>query len=374
MQAETTAVVPSSRAVRERVTWIDTARGWCIVLVVMMHSALGVGFALGDQGWLHAAVAFAKPFRMPDFFLVAGLFAASTIDGPLRRFVDRKIIHFAYFYALWLFVALAVKAQQLGIAEPRAFAMEYAWRLVQPFSSTWFIQVLPILYVATRLVRKLPLKVVLPIALVLHFIAAAYPVGGAYAMESEATGWTTLDGFMLFWIYFVLGVRFRQWAFALAEAARNAPLAAAGLLIAWGAFEALATSRDWPQIFGLDLGFGLLGAGAVIVTSALVSRLRAMAWLGYLGRHSLIIYLAFFLPMAATRALLLKIAPHLDVGLMSLIVTAAAIAGPLALERVLRATPLAFLFQRPQWARMGETASNAEQPAHRPDRVAAQSA
>ena len=51
-----------------RVPWVDTAKGVCIVLVVMMHSTLGVGEAMGGEGFMHDIVAFARPFRMPDFF------------------------------------------------------------------------------------------------------------------------------------------------------------------------------------------------------------------------------------------------------------------------------------------------------------------
>ena len=93
--------------VQSRIDWVDIAKGWCIVLVVMMHSALGVGLAAGDDGWLHNVVAFAKPFRMPDFFMICGLFLGRAIDLPRRVFVDRKIFHFFYIYALSLFIVLA---------------------------------------------------------------------------------------------------------------------------------------------------------------------------------------------------------------------------------------------------------------------------
>lgn len=51
-----------------RVAWVDYAKGFCIVMVVMMHSTLGVEAAAGEESWMGALVAFAKPFRMPDFF------------------------------------------------------------------------------------------------------------------------------------------------------------------------------------------------------------------------------------------------------------------------------------------------------------------
>ena len=69
--------------------------------------------------------------------------------------------------------------------------------------------------------------------------------------------------------------------------------------------------------------------------------------LRYCGRHSIAIYLAFFLPMAATRAVLIKTGVVADIGLVALIVTAAAVLTPLAFERIVRDTPLSFLFRRP---------------------------
>src|SRR4029079_11839716 len=59
-----------------RVDCVDYAKGFCIVMVVMMHSTLGVEAAAGQDSWMHALVAFAKPFRMPDFFMISRLFLA----------------------------------------------------------------------------------------------------------------------------------------------------------------------------------------------------------------------------------------------------------------------------------------------------------
>src|SRR5438477_5847754 len=106
-------------AKRQRVDWVDYAKGFCIVFVVMMHSTLGVEAAVGREGWLHTVVAFAKPFRMPDFFLISGLFLARVIDRNWMTYLDRKVLHyvidrnwmtyldrkvlhFAYFYMLWV--------------------------------------------------------------------------------------------------------------------------------------------------------------------------------------------------------------------------------------------------------------------------------
>ena len=58
--------------------------------------------------------------------------------------------------------------------------------------------------------------------------------------------------------------------------------------------------------------------------SALLSKSDLMAPVRYCGRNSIIIYLAFFLPMATSRAALLSLGVVHDLGAVSLIVTAIA--------------------------------------------------
>src|SRR5690349_23413432 len=122
----------------------------------MMHSTLGVGAATGQTGWLHPVVAFTLPFRMPDFFLISGLFLAVVIDRDWRTYLDRKVVHFAYFYVLWMTI-------QFGFKAP-GFAAENGWRYVgylylesfiEPFGTLWFIYLLPIFFVVTKLTRRI---------------------------------------------------------------------------------------------------------------------------------------------------------------------------------------------------------------------------
>ena len=106
-------------ALSGRVDWVDYAKGICIIMVVMMHSVLGVELAAGENGFMHSFVTFAKPFRMPDFFLISGLFLALVIDRDWRTYLDRKVVHFAYFYVLWVTI-------QFGFKAP-GFAAESGW-------------------------------------------------------------------------------------------------------------------------------------------------------------------------------------------------------------------------------------------------------
>src|SRR5690606_15717266 len=115
----------------QRIEWVDIAKGICIIFVVMMHSTLGVEAAAGQTGWMHHVVAFAKPFRMPDFFLISGLFLAQVIDRPWSRYLDRKMVHFLYFYVLWLTIQFIFKAPAIyadgggGMAVVSAYLMGF---------------------------------------------------------------------------------------------------------------------------------------------------------------------------------------------------------------------------------------------------------
>ena len=60
---------------------------------------------------------------------------------------------------------------------------------------------------------------------------------------------------------------------------------------------------------------------AVVAVSALMAKSDLFRPLRYCGRNSIVIYLAFFLPMAASRTLLLREGWIHDIGTMSLIVT-----------------------------------------------------
>ncbi len=68
-----------------RVAWVDYAKGFCIIMVVTMHSTLGVEKAADATGWMNYVVAFATPFRMPDFFMISGLFLARVIERGLAH-------------------------------------------------------------------------------------------------------------------------------------------------------------------------------------------------------------------------------------------------------------------------------------------------
>jgi uncharacterized membrane protein YcfT len=314
---------------------VDYAKGICIVMVVMMHSVLGVELAAGQTGFMHVLVAFAKPFRMPDFFLISGLFLALVIGRDWRTYLDRKVVHFAYFYVLWVTIQFGFKAPSFAAETSWAHAgFLYLDSFIEPFGTLWFIYLLPVFFVVTKATRKTPPLLVWAIAALLE-------------MAHVGTGWTVIDEFCARFVYFYSGYLFASQVFALSDRARARPSLALAGLAAWALINgSLVVSgfSEWPLI---SLMLGLSGACAIVTLGTLLARAHWLNFLRFCGEHSIVIYLAFFLPMAATRTLLLRLGLIPDVGTISLIVTVVGVVGALALWWVALAVGANFLFERP---------------------------
>ena len=89
-----------------------------------------------------------------------------------------------------------------------------------------------------------------------------------------------------------------------------------------------------------------------VALSALLAQRGYVSFIRLCGENSLPVYLAFFLPMAATRILINKSGLIADAGTEAAIVTAAAVAGALVIHRLVMPTRMRFLFERPDAFRM----------------------
>jgi uncharacterized membrane protein YcfT len=334
-----------------RVDWVDYAKGFCIIMVVMMHSTLGVEAAAGQTSWMGHLVAFAKPFRMPDFFLISGLFLARVIDRDWRTYLDRKVVHFAYFYVLWVTIQFAFKTPGL-VAEHGALGVAklYAEAFIEPFGTLWFIYLLPIFFVVTKLTRGVPV-------LVIWTVLAALEIAHVH------TGWTVIDEFCARFVYFYTGYILADRIFQIAATVQARPMLAVLGLVLWALFNGFYVAAGLDARPFVSLTLGLIGAVAVVAVSALMAKRDALWPLRWLGEHTIVVYLAFFLGMAASRSVLLKTGIIPDVGTVALVVTASGIAVAVAWFVAVRNTPLRFLFERPAWARLPEKPRYTLQPA-----------
>jgi uncharacterized membrane protein YcfT len=222
--------------------------------------------------------------------------------------------------------------------------------MIDPFGTLRFIYLLPIFYVFINLTRGIPR-------------IAIWLFGAALEISHLNTGWMVPDEFAARFIYCYTGYVMAPYIFAVAKEVQTTPLKGMAVLLAWGlvnGFMVFAGYAQWPFV---SLALGLIGAAAVIRFSALLSLMRLCDPLRYCGEHSIVIYLGFFLPMAATRTVLLKTHPIADIGSVSVIVTAAGVIGSLCMYWALRNGWIGFLYERPQFLRLTPQRRPALQPA-----------
>jgi uncharacterized membrane protein YcfT len=169
---------------------------------------------------MHAFVMFAQPFRMPDFFLISGLFLAVVIDRDWRTYLDRKVVHFAYF--LRSVDDDPVRLQGAWLRRRggwRHVGLLYLESFIEPFGTLWFIILLPVFFVVTKLYDRLR-----------HWRSGSSPPRWRWRMSM--TGWTVIDEFCARFVYFYSGYLLASYVFALSDRSRERPaLALAGLAL-----------------------------------------------------------------------------------------------------------------------------------------------
>lgn len=345
-----------------RVEWVDLAKGICILFVVMMHSVQGVEAQMGQAGWMSAIVDFAQPFRIPAFFVIAGLFLSKTINQPWSQFIDRKIVHFAYFYVLWLTIQYVFKGPAIAVESGVAAAIQaYLTGFVQPFGTLWFIYLLPIFFIAARLLVGLPVMIV--------FIGAAI-----LEIAPIQTPSLIINEFVARFVYFYAGYVFATHFFAIAQWAKNHVMITMGLisgfLVINGAlvltplhFDFLPEAKSHiPNIVGqykaahfpiISIILGFAGTISMVALTGLMAGKALFNPLKWVGSHSIIIYLAFFLPMAIARAVFIKLGIIEDIGTISLLTWITAFTGPIIGYWLIQKLNFGkFLFERPAWFRL----------------------
>ncbi|MCR6673691.1 acyltransferase family protein [Devosia ginsengisoli] len=342
-----------------RLDWVDMAKGISIFLVVMMYAASSVGEDTGGVGALHWAIAFATPFRMPEFFLISGLFLSQVIDRPWNAYADRRVVHYLYFYALWAVIHIVFKVGLLA-TDPVGAVEQIAWAVVQPYGVLWFIYMLAAVSAVTKLLHDLK--------------APVWGVFGIAAILQVAdihTGSYLVDQFAEYFVFFYAGYVLAPHLFRLAGwATDHAALALVGLLV-WAVLNAalvfspgfamhpIHPVMGYAGLPGLHLLLALVGTAALCTIAALLTRLPFMDWLRWMGSKSLVIYVAFVLPMGISRTLLIKLGMD-EPTVLSLLIMAISIVSPLVLYWIVQRIGFGrFLFDRPDWAHLPGTGRRA---------------
>lgn len=163
---------PSSTvAPKPRIEFVDLAKGFCIILVVLFHLQLYMAYYTPFD-WM------ARSFRMPLYFILSGLFFKEYEGflGFLKRKTNKLLIPFLAFYLLSNLV-LPFLGSLVGLCSfnwkmPFAFFLERSW----PNVAIWFLWCLfsmNLAFYTIVLIAKKGNKYKIAIMLALSFLLGA---------------------------------------------------------------------------------------------------------------------------------------------------------------------------------------------------------
>jgi uncharacterized membrane protein YcfT len=286
---------------QQRIDWLDVAKGFSILGVVAYHANLAAGSLGYDPAWFPAINSFLQPVRMPLFFTIAGVLAAGAIARPWPNLLARKVWLYAYLFGLWgliRWVYFGYLVENVRNSSEGTDPIQLLTMWVQPASALWFIWALAIYFVIAKLADRFRM-----LALVAAFALACLNWGGLLPLRGNH--WNAAN----YLFFFLLGAYRGQDLLALVP---RRPLVIGAIALALFlaiAFVALpnverglvgGTVRTLESVVGL-----LAGCAGACLAARLPPVRRAM---GYLGRHTLPIYVAHVLFISALAAWLQPVA------------------------------------------------------------------
>lgn len=269
-----------------RLAWVDLARGFCVIAVVLVHVTVLHEAPLTPspdghpllKAWLLVNTALGD-VRMPMLLLLSGWLAAPKVRAGLAAARTRlSILTNAYLYVVWVAVYAALETLVPARVGFSVFSEDHSLThllaaLVYPqYGPLWYVWLLALITAVLAATRRWP-----P-ALVLGLLAATG--WWASAAAGDLAGWPRA-------IFFALGVFLGPRFFALARSRRAvlASVIAGPILVAAGHVVGTGWAYPVQLLAAPPLIVALLAAAMGLARVPLVA--RPGAWV---GRRTLGVY------------------------------------------------------------------------------------
>ncbi len=271
----------------ERVAWVDIAKGVAILLVVLNHAALlGVQSGIADPRWLEWNTMLAAS-RMPLFFFASGLFAGSVVQRPWGKLWSSRLALLVWMFLLWTVIRFTYFTVMPMEARPIENSVLYlVLSPLWPTSGLWFLFALVLFFVITKLTLRFPRWLMLAGATVLSL--AFLSVAGV--------GNIGYNGMARYYLFFLLGMYFKDWVLRSNSRTRPA-LTAVALLVLIAATAAVYTWR-LAEVPGVMVALGLVAVTAGSLFARILAATPLKRPLLYLGGHTLPVYVTHVILVA----------------------------------------------------------------------------
>ena len=142
----------------ERITWVDTAKGVGIVLVVFGHVWRGVQGAglMPDDALFQAVDRAIYAFHMPFFFVLSGLFfAPAIVRNDAVPFFSQRLRRLIWPLFLWTWIFFLFKAAAGSVSNTPENWSDFPFIPLPPQAHFWFLWALFLIQITLYLTRPL---------------------------------------------------------------------------------------------------------------------------------------------------------------------------------------------------------------------------
>ena len=340
---------------RQRVDWVDVAKGIAMILVVLYHVGLVlVAKHLAPHEWL-IVNNYVQPIRMPLFMLTSGLFAQQMIAMSWPVMLRTRVALLMYLYMLWLVIfwgvhnLLPYRIAHHGYAQFSNVIAGIYW----PHSVLWYLYALSLYVIVAKAIARLPVASQLGFAL-------AVTVADQYSHLPFA-----YNDLVEYFFYFMIGLHLRA---AILDLGRRSTWALTAASTA--GYCALHTVRGDVHIPALKVALSIVGVVAAVLLAAQLEGSAIGRGLHYIGQRTLPIFLMFDIFIAIVLDPFLRL-PHfilLPHVVSPLVMAAVVIALTVITHQGLMRSRLTWLFELPPLPAV-TTIANIRRPARRSIRI-----
>lgn len=300
---------------KQRLNWVDYAKGVGIILVVFAHNLGGErSSGISLPGVLAAVISYAYSFHMPLFFFLSGLFATYSYRKGFLSFSQSKLRTILYPFVVWSLILGTIQVKMAAyVNHPLPGGHSPLFFLILPVEQMWFLQALFFMYLFFALAQKLavgPRR--------FFFISAVLTLIVAPLIRDE-----TVKKILFHFIFFGAGVCLHSGVNVRLLGTKTGPMLAiflaalcVQLFLIFG-LPSVPVSYVSEAFVRVVMAF--LGIASISAISEVFNRFHAMQWLRVVGQYSMPIFLMHTIFGSGTRIVLIRFLhlynPYLHAGL-----------------------------------------------------------
>ena len=326
--------------VRERLHWIDYAKGIGIFLVVVGHVLRGLENSkiLPPSALLGFVDRWIYGFHMPLFFFISGLFVQRSLSKPFKDFVLDKLYVIAYPYFVW---SILQSILQLLVSRytstNNTVSLSDLWKIgYQPILQFWFLYTLFAILLVYGILHKLKLSPVV-------FLIFSVLLYCLYGLNVSFGPWSVLYLFRRHAIYFAIGVIVGSSTLLSVLTRTNLYVLSLITLSGYLAVGLAVQLQVAENVIAIPL-IAMLGIAASMTLAILLEKFNVFRFVKNWGIFSLEIFVAHTIATSVFRIAIQKIIGFTEPVTHFLLGTAIGIYSPIALSTICSKLGFQYMF------------------------------